>query len=117
MKLLLRPLPEIFVNFLYKGRLFLVKRRFRSHRLGRFWCEKHWQVIVKSQLDKNPINPAVAALGISEALYLKDVNPNYVRENGRACCILIHIADSQERVTISGKELLNGIFERSKGWK
>lgn len=86
---------------------------FDKHRLGRFWCNKHWKVIKDSQRDKNPINPAIAAVGVSAALYLKYVDPEIVRQT-HACCVLYNLAEATPK--LSGKIMIDGIFEKARGW-
>jgi hypothetical protein len=103
------------MNLLQRVQIYSRRRSFRGYRLGKFWCNKHWKIIEDSQFEDKPINPSIAALGITAALHLKDVSPAYVRNHGAACCILVNIADGINKV--SGKEFLNGIFERSRGWK
>jgi hypothetical protein len=88
--------------------LVFFRRWFQRKRLGTFWCDKHWKVIENSQLDLQPIDPAIAAAGIAAALYLKGIEPEFVRKNGTACCILNTMSKSLN--------LLDGIFERSRGW-
>ena len=104
----------------------LTRRRmnFDDKRLGKFWCDNHWQIIKDSQNDAEPINPAVAAIGIATALHLKEVDSDFVRKYGRACCILfniaestpVHIKDGLNGKMIGGKKILDGIFEKSRGW-
>src|ERR1700704_1351550 len=103
------------MNLIRRGRLFFFRRNFKSHRLGKFWCNKHWKIIEDSQLEKNPINPTVAALGVTAALHLRNVDAAFVRREGRACCILFNIAEVTPKL-MSGSKLLDGIFERSRGW-
>lgn len=90
------------------------RKTFDKHRLGSFWCDTHWEVVKKSQKDKIAINPAVAAVGIASALYIKGIDAEGVRKQGRACCILYNIAE--ETPKLSGKIMLDGIFEKSRGW-
>lgn len=87
---------------------------FDKHRLGRFWCNKHWKVIKDSQKDERPINPSIAAVGITSALYLKNISPEMVRHKGRACCILYDMAENTPK--LSGKIMIDGIFEKARGW-
>jgi hypothetical protein len=87
---------------------------FDKHRLGSFWCDKHWQVIKDSQKDRAPINAAIAAIGITSALHIKGIDANQVRHRGGACCILFNIAESTPK--LSGNQMLNGIFDKSRGW-
>jgi len=100
---------------------FIPDEDFNDHRLGSFWCDKHWQIIKDSQKEERPISPAVAAFGITSALHLKEVDPTYVRESGHACCILFNIAETtpihkDKPEMIGGKKMLDGIFEKSRGW-
>jgi hypothetical protein len=92
-----------------KIRFFIYKRTFDSHRLGRFWCDKHWAVIKASLNDPIPINPAIAAIGVTTALYLKDIDSEAVRRQGAACCWV-------KKLDVNDKKILEGIFERSRGW-
>lgn len=88
---------------------------FDKHRLGKFWCNKHWSIIRASQKDERPINPAIAAIGITAALYLKGVDSDIIRKTGAACCWLYDMAEGTPKT--SGKIMLDGIFEKSRGWK
>lgn len=90
-----------------KIRFSFYKWNFDSHRLGAFWCNKHWEVIRRSLNDIKPINPALAAANISMALWLKNVDPEIVRVRGGACCIVANL-------DIDNKRILEGIFERSR---
>lgn len=86
-----------------------LKRTFDRYRLGTFWCEKHWNIIKKSYDDPKPISPSIAAMGIAEALWLKDIPPDKVRITGRACCWV-------DNLDKDNKGILNGIFERSRNY-
>jgi len=86
-----------------------MKRNFDDHRLGKFWCDKHWGVIKKSLDDENYINPGVAATGVASALYLKGVDAELVRSTGKACCMV-------KTLDVKNKKILEGIFERSRQW-
>lgn len=76
------------------------RRWFKRRRLGKFWCDRHWSVIENSQLDRQPIDPGVAAIGVASALYLKGIPP---APTLHACCKI-------------PKYLMDGIFEKSRGW-
>lgn len=80
-------------------------RRIRPPRLvniGDFWCEKHFNYIVASQATNNPIDYHIATMGVGRFINL--YNDYEVDGPLRNAC---------ERIP---KEVLEGIFERSRGW-
>lgn len=86
----------------HRLRLYFKRRNLKKRRLGKFWCDRHWNVVEDSLLDKYPIDPSIAAVGITMALYLKDSDS--ARPTREACCKI-------------PEWLMNGIFERARNEK
>jgi hypothetical protein len=82
-----------------------LKRWFRPPQLtniGDFWCLKHFNMILESQKTYDPIDYHIATMGVGRFITLSN---DYEIEGP--------LKNACERVP---KEVLEGIFERSKGW-
>lgn len=82
-----------------------LKKRFWTPKLiniGNFWCPKHFNAILESQATDDPIDYHIATMGVGRFINL---STDYEEEGP--------LQNACERIP---PEVLDGIFERSRGW-
>lgn len=85
--------------------LLALKRRLKPRELvniGNFWCERHFNIILESQTTDEPIDYYVATMGVGR--YITLVTDHETEGPLTCACEMVPA------------EILDGIFERSKGW-
>lgn len=84
----------------------LLRRRLRRKveliNIGNFWCQEHFALILESQKTSDPIDYYIATMAVGRFITL---STDHETEGPLTCAC--------ERIP---KEVLAGIFERSKGW-